>query len=146
MTPDRKAKLHLCWLLLVTLLPARPCSAQPSPAVQEWYRKVAVQVRAHLRVPPGFAGRTEQAWVDFEIARTGKIKSMKLVQSAGAPELDAAALAAIEAAQPFPLPPEGNDNLFKIPVPIDFAAAPPSDIDRGEEKLKAQLRGICRGC
>jgi hypothetical protein len=38
----------------------------------------------------------------------------------------------------------GPASLLKIPATIAFRTTP-AYIDRGEEKLEAQLRGICRG-
>ena len=141
----RGATLRIASLLIVFLV-AMPCRAQPDPAVREWQRKIVEQVRTHLHAPHGFSDRTGEAWVNLEIDRAGRLKSTKLVRSTGIPELDTAALAAIEAAQPFPPPPEDNDSLLKIPAAIVFTGPMTGDINSSEEKLKAQLKEICRGC
>ena len=133
-------KLRLACLLLPILF-ATPCWSQSDPA-SEWRLKIIGQLRPHLHVPPGFSNRTGEAWVDFTIDRSGKVISTKLVRSSGNPKLDSAVLAAIEAAQPFPVPPGVDDSGLKIPVTFDFTNAP----YLSEEKLKARLNGICRGC
>lgn len=132
--------------LLLAFLFAMPCWAEADPAIKAWHRKLIEQMRTHLQVPQGFSDRYWEAWVDFAIDRAGRITEMKLVRSTGAAELDAAALAAIEAAQPFPLPPNGDDNLLKIPVVVAFPGSFDTEMARSEAKIKAQLRGICRGC
>lgn len=112
----------------------------------EWLLNIIGQLRPHLHVPPGFTNKTGEVSVDFTIDRSGKVISTKLVRSAGIPELDAAALAAVEAAQPFPVPPGVDDSGLRIPVTFGFPPPTTADIEKGEEKLKARLKSICRGC
>jgi protein TonB len=112
----------------------------------EWLMKIIGQLRPHLHVPPGFTNKTGEASVDFTIDRSGKVISTKLVKSAGISELDTAALAAVEAAQPFPVPFEVDDSGLRIPVTFGFPSSTTADIEKAEENVKARLRGICRGC
>jgi TonB family protein len=128
-----------CLVLLFVFV--TPCWSQTTPA-NAWQVKLVGALRAHLHVPPGLSDRTGEVWVDFTIDRSGFVKSTELVRGAGIPELDKAVLAAIEAAQPFPVPPGVEDSALKIPVACGFPLTPKFD----EEKLKAQLKGICRGC
>ena len=138
-------KLRLACLLLPILL-ATPCGAQ-SDSANEWGRKIIGQLIPHFHVPTRFYRRTGEAWVDFTMDRSGVVKSTKLVRSIGIPEVDSAALAAIEAAQPLPVPPPGVDsNGLKIRAV--FVLPPPTSSTNAlnDEQLKARLRGICRGC
>jgi TonB family protein len=132
--------------LLVPLFLASPCWSQPAPA-NEWSHKIIGLLRAHLHLPPGLEVASGEVSVDFTIDRSGFVKSTTLVRSAGIQELDSAVLAAIGAAQPFPVRPGMDDSELKIPVAFGFPPSPaslPSTAD--EEKLKARLKGICRGC
>jgi hypothetical protein len=116
-----------CLVLLFVFV--TPCWSQTTPA-NAWQVKLVGALRAHLHVPPGLSDRTEEVWVDFTIDRSGFVKSTELVRGAGIPE------------QPFPVPPGVEDSALKIPVACGFPLTPKFD----EEKLKAQLKGICRGC
>jgi len=133
--------------LLLPLLFATPCWPQPDPA-NEWRRKVIEQLRAHLRVPPGVS-KAGEVWVDVTIDRSGLVKSTKLVRGTSIPALDAAVLAAVKDAQPFPLPPGdaqlsplptvADDGSLNIPLAFDFS----STKRLNDEQLKARLKGIC---
>lgn len=63
------------------------------------------------------------AKVLFILDRTGSLISSALVESTGSSELDAAALAMVEAAAPFPEPPaEIEENSLHLTAPIVFRA------------------------
>lgn len=66
-------------------------------------------VTSHMRlpkVPPGSAHGMGE--IDFDVDYGGALFRARLVKTSGAPEIDAAALAAIRAAAPFPMPPTGS--------------------------------------
>src|SRR5690242_12892403 len=146
----RVRRLQLACLLL-PLLFATPCWPQ-SITANEWRRKIIEQLRAHLRVPPRVSAKAGEVWVDVTIDRSGSVKSTKLVRSTSIPALDAAMLAAVTDAQPFPLPPRdaqlaprppaADDGSLNIPLAFDFS--PTKTLN--DEQLKARLKGICRGC
>jgi TonB family protein len=138
-------KLQLASLLLPILL-ATPSGAQ-SDSANEWRQKIIGQLMPHFQVSTRLYGRTGEAWVDFTIDRSGFVKSTKLVRSTGIPEVDSAAVAAIEAAQPLSVPPAGVDDSG-LKIRGVFVLPPPTSSTRAlnDEQLKARLRGICRGC
>jgi TonB family protein len=98
-------------------------------------------LRSHLHppVPPGFGDRGREAWVDFTIDRSGLVKSTKLARGTGIAELDAAALAAVETARPFPVSPGVDDSglkigvVFALPSPNTADINSPSKADINEE-------------
>jgi len=73
-------------------------------------------------------------------------------KNSGIPSFDAEALAIVERAQPFPMPPAKLDEeRFRFIIPLNFRSRPPSQIpnvDIGPENtaLDAKMRSICRGC
>jgi TonB family protein len=146
----RLRRLQLACLLLPLLL-AAPCRSQPD-SVNEWHRKIVEQLRAHLRIPPDVSAKASEVWVDVTIDRAGLVKSTKLVRGTSVPALDAAVLAAVKEAQPFPLPPAdaqlsplppmADDGSLTLPLAFDLS----STSTLNDEKLKARLKGICRGC
>jgi protein TonB len=121
-----------------------------SQAFPEWKEKVATHFRTHVHVHVRAGdSRTGEALVAFTLDRSGKITSTELKKSTGFAELDAAVVQAVENAQPFPPPPaEVDDSQLKFAAPFVFnrdASSTAVDIVT-DEKLKAKLRGICRGC
>ena len=147
----RSSRLQLACLLL-PLLFATPCWSQ-SGSANEWHRKIVEQLRAHLRIPPDVSAKASEVWVDVTIDRAGFVKSTKLVRGTSVPALDAAVLAAIKDAQPFPLPPAGAQLSPLPPVADDGSLTLPlaffdlsSTKTLNDEQLKARLKGICRGC
>ncbi|HTO60873.1 MAG TPA: TonB family protein [Bradyrhizobium sp.] len=146
----RSRRLQLACLLLPILF-ATPGWSQPDSA-DEWRRKIVEQLRAHLRVPPNSSAKADEVWVDVTIDPSGFVKSTKLVRGTSIPELDAAVLAAVKDAAPFPLPPRdaqlsplppfADDGSLTMPLAFDFSSTRALD----DERLKARLKGICRGC
>jgi protein TonB len=146
------------WVICVLLLTAIPASCRAeSEAVAEWKRKISAQLAAHKRYPPGAMGTTGEAKVQFELDRSGKLLSNKLVKSSDVPQFDAAALEMVENSQPFPpAPPDISDLRFTQPVIFQarrrFSGQSGDDIRKDDEimreetKLNAKMRGICRGC
>jgi TonB family protein len=146
----RLSRLQLACLLL-PLLFATPCWSQ-SGSANEWHRKIVEQLRAHLRIPPDLSAKAGDVWVDVTIDRSGFVKSTKLVRGTSVPALDAAVLAAVKEAQPFPLPPRDAQLSPLPPVADDGSLTLPlafylsSTKTLNDEQLKARLKGICRGC
>jgi TonB family protein len=150
----RSRRLQLACLLL-PLLFATHCWSQSAPA-NAWARKIVEQLRAHLQVPPDVSAKAGEVWVDVTIDRSGFVKSTKLVRGTSIPALDAAVLAAIKDAQPFPLPPAdaqpsplpriADDGSLTLPLAFGFPSSVSSTKSLDDEQLKARLKGICRGC
>ena len=92
----------------------------------------------------------------FALDRSGKVISSKVVSGSGVAAIDAAALAAVKSAQPFPpAPPEVLDNQLSFQIVLVFAkpeGISPEAIRRGcevlrdEIKVRDRLKGVCRGC
>jgi TonB family protein len=137
-----RLRMQLAWLLALFLI--TPCWSQSKPA-NAWQVKLVGQLREHLHIPPDLSDRIGEVWVDFTIDRSGFIKSTKLIRSAGVPELDKAVLAAIEAAQPFSVPPGADDSVLTIPVTFGFPAVSPAASNFDEEKLVELRRGEAQG-
>jgi len=141
----------VCLLIAVAL----PCRAE-TDAVGEWKTQIVFRLNASRSFPPQAIGQSGTAIVAFVLDRSGKLISNELKQSSGLKMFDSEALAIVNRAQPFPVPPpEIDDDRLKFTVPMDFdgkAGMSPLDIRRAieigqeEARMKAMLRGICRGC
>ena len=113
--PGRQCWLWVICLLLLTEIPAS-CRAE-SAAAAAWTRKISAQIEAHKRFPPSVFGQTGEAKVMFLLDRSGNLISNNLMKSTGIPQLDAAALAMVANAQPFPpVPPEVFNPEFMLPI------------------------------
>jgi protein TonB len=132
-------KLQLACLLLPILF-ATPCWSQSDPA-GEWRREIAAQIQASVHFPSTIHQGGE-ARVAFTLDRSGRVTSTKLIRSSGLLELDQAALAAIENAHFPSAPPEVDDSGLNFVAPMVFVPGK----HEHDEKMKARLQGICRGC
>jgi protein TonB len=66
-------------------------------------------VLARIHLPDALAGRAQtMGEITFTVDLAGGLVREHVVKSSGSPELDAAAMAAIRAASPFPPPPTGT--------------------------------------
>jgi TonB family protein len=63
-------------------------------------------IMPHMRVPPGVAGTQRQGVVTFLVDEWGGVARIGVTKSSGSAQLDAAALAAVRRAAPFPQPPQ----------------------------------------
>jgi periplasmic protein TonB len=143
MLSNRSVKILLtCMLALV----GAPCWAR-SDAAKDWQRAITAHVQAevqahvHVNLPPGKWGETHVA---FKLDRSGKITSVELKKSSGSPDLDALALDIVDKSQPFPAAPQGvGDDQLGFLLPFALAKSPAQVQD---EKLKALMHGVCRGC
>lgn len=94
--------------------------ADPNPYYQQVLRQIAQQKRY-----PVAAKRARQqglAEVSFEIGSDGHLLSARISQSSQNASLDAAALAAVTQASPFPpIPPELAQQRLSLTLPIEFS-------------------------
>lgn len=94
-----------------------------SKAILTYRKSLHLHLKKHQRYPSEARSRGEQGTVviQFSIDRTGKMVEHSLQKSSGNPRLDDEALAAIERASPFPLPPdEERGEQLKYSMPIQF--------------------------
>ncbi len=77
----------------------------------EFIASVKAHVLKFWMAPPSAMGQTYQAQIAIKISPTGRVLSKKIAKSSGRDDFDKSALDAIEAADPFPAPPE---NLKRI--------------------------------
>jgi periplasmic protein TonB len=141
----------LCLLIAV----AMPCRAE-TDAVAAWQKQIFIRLNASRSFPPQAMGQSGTAKVRFVLDRSGKLISNQILQSSGLKPFDLEAVAIVDRAQPFPAPPaEIDDDRLKLIVPMDFdgkAGMSPLDVRRAieigkeEARMRAMLRGICRGC
>jgi periplasmic protein TonB len=133
------ACLFLCMVSL-------PCRAQ-SDAANEWKRKLIVQLQANARFPPEACHKNGEANVAFILDRTGKLISTSIVSGTGVPALDKAVLDMVERAQPFPpAPPDVTDGALEIIATVPFKSSRSCGALGNEDKVRAAMRGVCRGC
>ena len=143
MLGNRSVKiLFICMLALV----GAPCWAR-SGAAKDWQRAITAhvqaEIQAHVHVNLPF-GKGDETHVAFKLDRSGKITSMELKKSSGLPDLDALALDIVDKSQPFPAAPPGvGDDELGFLLPFALAKSPAQIQD---EKLKALMHGVCRGC
>jgi protein TonB len=94
-----------------------------SKAILTYRKSLHLHLKKHQRYPSEARSRGQQGTVviQFSIDRTGKMVEHSLQKSSGNPRLDEEALAAIERASPFPLPPdEEPGESLKYSMPIQF--------------------------
>jgi protein TonB len=151
MSPLMQVKIPLSARLLgLLLVSAIPSYAQTdvlnaeTKNVEAWKKKIVAQLASKRVFPPAATSQSGTAKVKFVIDRQGKLISRVLVESSGSELLDAAALAMVERAEPFPEPPaKVTDDRLTFMVPVAFA-------DSGwvaeQAKVNAKIYGICRGC
>ncbi|WP_249137062.1 energy transducer TonB family protein [Bradyrhizobium canariense] len=102
--------------------------------------RLAAHIASRTFFPPAAMGQTGEARVAFVMDRSGKLISRTLAESAGSQSLDAAALAIVERAQPFPeAPSELTESSFSFTVPIVFRGrqfqVPPLRVSAGHARL-----------
>jgi TonB family protein len=94
-----------------------------SPAVLGWKRALFVQIARNQRYPADANGEQGTAIVAFQIDRSGHLVESRIVRSSGSAVLDAASLALVRGAQPFPAPPaDAPDAQLSFTLPIHHAA------------------------
>ena len=113
---------------------ATPLAAQEPPGASraaagavpsEWRREAPAHVLRHLRFPEEErrSGRSGTALLRIVVGADGHVRDVVLIRSAGRPAFDAAALAAVRAADPLPAPgwlePGGS---VVVSLPVQFKA------------------------
>jgi periplasmic protein TonB len=114
--------------VMVDVRPAAPAPGlveRPTSAViTTWQQSMAMQLERHKRYPSQARGEQGVTTLAFAIDRQGRLLSSRVVRSAGSAILDAAALAILSRAQPFPAPPLGiADELLSITVAIRYTGS-----------------------
>ncbi|MCP3369123.1 energy transducer TonB family protein [Bradyrhizobium cajani] len=128
-----KFPLLAALLGLLTAFPSHAQTDAPNDNVKAWKMRLRAHIASRTQFPPAAMGQTGEAKVTFVMDRSGKLISRTLVESTGSPPLDAAALAIVERAQPFPeAPAELTEPSFSFTVPIVFSGRqfqiPPSGL------------------
>ncbi len=72
----------------------------------EFTAMVQTHVRKFWKAPPWAAGQSYKTRVIVKLSPGGRVLTKQISKSSGRPEFDASALEAVEAADPFPAPPE----------------------------------------
>jgi protein TonB len=110
------------------LLPSSPsppvagAAVQPSiTAINRWESELVAHIERFKRYPVearahGTQGRVRVA---FTVDHEGRVRSSRIVQSSGSPELDEESLAMLTRAQPLP-PPRIADRELSFVVPVTF--------------------------
>jgi TonB family protein len=107
-----------------TPAPSAPAPAKPSPAVASWQQALVARLDRFKSYPSQANGAEGVVTVSFRIDRQGKVVNSQVVKSSGSSVLDAAALALVKRASPFPPPPADlSDSDLSIAVPVRYAAA-----------------------
>ncbi|MFC4256275.1 TonB family protein [Altererythrobacter xixiisoli] len=103
-------------------LPAPPARQMASNADPSWQALLLGHLEKFRRYPAAARARRLQgvAHVRFRAARDGRILSSSVVQSAGSPLLDRAALDTLRRAQPLPPIPPDQPDVMEVTVPIEF--------------------------
>jgi periplasmic protein TonB len=114
--------------VLTDVRPVAPAPGQverpTSTALLTWERSMVMQLERHKRYPPQAQGEHGVAILSFTVDHQGHLLSSRIVRSSGSAILDAAALAMLSRAEPFPAPPPGiTDELLSITVPIRYSAS-----------------------
>jgi len=85
---------------------------------------MTTQLERYKRYPLQARGEQGEATLALTIDRQGRLLSSRIARSAGSAVLDAAALAMLLRAQPFPAPPAGiMDEQLSITVPIRYSVS-----------------------
>lgn len=98
-------------------------SKKNNRAIVTYRKSLHLHLKKHQRYPGEARNKGQQGTVvvEFAIDRSGKMVSKILKKSSGNPMLDTEALAAIERASPFPLPPdEEPGETLRYSMPIQF--------------------------
>ncbi|PSO19148.1 hypothetical protein C7G42_12665 [Bradyrhizobium sp. MOS003] len=154
-----KFSLLAAFLGLLAAFPAYAQTGAPDTqanSLSAWKRQISNRLASKRTYPHNSPAEGGAAKVLLVLDRTGNLISSALVESTGSSELDAAALAMVEAAAPFPEPPaEIEENSLRLTAPIVFKAKttlpwsgspPPAESAAEQAKVDAKMRSICHGC
>jgi periplasmic protein TonB len=114
--------------VLTDVRPAAPAPGEierpTSAALLTWERSMVMQLERHKRYPSQAQGEQGVAILSFSVDHQGHLLGSHIVRSSGSAILDAAALAMLSRAEPFPAPPPGiADELLSITVPIRYSGS-----------------------
>lgn len=115
----------------VAMVPTAPmpkvagAEVEPSVAVRRWESALVAHIERFKRYPTDVRARGERgkAEVAFTIDREGRVRTSRIVESSGSPELDRETLAMLIRAQPMPKPPSDArlvELSFVVPVHFDI--------------------------
>jgi len=101
---------------------APPADFQAGAASDQWDARLMARLERYRYYPAAARARRQQgtAWVRASIGRTGRLLSLRLEQSSGQPELDAAALQTFRRAQPLPPIPDELKAPQERVVPVEY--------------------------
>jgi protein TonB len=105
------------------MAPPREHVASPA-AVAAWYSEISARIERHKAYPPTARSRREKGVVQlaFSLDQEGRVISSRVARTSGFADLDQAAMATIQRAQPFPLPPANMGTAeFNFTVPVKFS-------------------------
>ncbi|MFC2969554.1 TonB family protein, partial [Acidimangrovimonas pyrenivorans] len=96
-------------------------SAGAARASASWGAAIAAQIERHKRYPRDARGATGKVSVALTIGRDGSLRGVRLRRSSGSVALDAAALAAVRAAAPYPPAPAAlGDASYSFSLTVAF--------------------------
>jgi protein TonB len=87
-----------------------------------WGNKIRKLIQRRGPGKKSRAGRAGSTVVALTVTRAGQLAAVSVLESSGHPALDAAAVAAVKSAGPFPrAPAELTDSRYNFALPIDFS-------------------------
>lgn len=99
---------------------SRASAARSAAAVSNYPGKIISKLRRALRFPKG-TRKSGEVRVQFKVAKNGRASSIRVVRSSGDKRLDAAAIATVKRAAPFPpIPPKAGRHSWTFTVPLAF--------------------------
>lgn len=99
---------------------SRASAARSAAAVSNYPGKIISKLRRALRFPKG-TRKSGEVRVQFKVAQNGRASSIRVVRSSGDKRLDAAAIATVKRAAPFPpIPPKAGRRSWTFTVPLAF--------------------------
>jgi protein TonB len=98
-----------------------PLNITYAKAEQNWMRQISTLLQRHKRYPEAARGAEGTVHLSFTLDRQGRVIKSRVVKASGFSVLDQEALAWVQRAQPFPLPPkEVPDDKLSFVVPYGF--------------------------
>ncbi len=99
---------------------SRASAARSAAAVSNYPGKIISKLRRALRFPKG-TRKSGEVRVQFKVAQNGRASSIRIVRSSGDKRLDAAAIATVKRAAPFPpIPQKAGRRSWTFTVPLAF--------------------------
>lgn len=100
-----------------------PPAATKAPVPPDYLALLLQQIAQHRQYPASAkrAKHTGKVLLRFELDGRGALTNLALIHSCGFAELDAAALAAVQRAAPFPAPPAAWSSGLTVELPMEFS-------------------------